>query len=216
MIASESRKRMETIIKPGANWMRYGTMLGFLILWGCSTVSTRIAPLASQQVSQWKYSILVRTGNPTMDKILHEMAVMEFGQLLNINENETQVAQSGRLEIIFESSSDGGLLGDSSAIGPADATATGWYDGDRYWGGTGYSSGTSSEIASGSMLSWQNSTMLINLKDPHGNRLWSADYEYKGGSDISGFWVNTADGAARLCVKRLKARMQKDLFKGNK
>ena len=66
------------------------------------------------------------------------------------------------------------------------------------------------------MLSWQNSTMLIALKDANGVRLWTADYEYKGGSDISGFWVNTAEEAARLCVKRLKARMKKDLFRSNK
>jgi len=66
------------------------------------------------------------------------------------------------------------------------------------------------------MLSWQNSTMVIVLKDAGGARLWTADYEYKGGSDISGFWVNTADEAAKLCVKRLKARMKRDLFKGNK
>ena len=151
-----------------------------------------------------------------MDKIVHEIAVMEFGQLLNINENETQINQSGQLEITFESTSDGGLLGSSSSISSANSTATGWYDGDQYWGGAGYSPGTSSEIAPGSMLSWQNSTMLITLKDASGARLWNADYDYKGGSDISGFWVNTADGAARLCVKRLKARMRKDLFKGHK
>jgi hypothetical protein len=196
--------------------MKYGAILGLIVFCGCSTVSTRIAPLASQEVSKEKYSILVRTGNPSLDKILHEFAVMEFGQLLNINEDESQVSRSGKLEILFESSSDGGLLSSSSAVSPADSTATGWYDGDRYWGGTGYSPGTSSELPSGSMLTWQYSTMLMNLKDANGNRLWSADYEYKGGSDISGFWVNTADEAARLCVKRLKARMQRDLFKGHK
>jgi hypothetical protein len=150
-----------------------------------------------------------------MDKILHGFAVMEFGQLLNINENEAQLDQSGKLEITFESSSDGGLLSSSSSISLADSPATGWYDGEQYWGGTGYSSRTSGEIASGSMLSWQNSTMLITLKNASGTRLWSADYEYKGGSDISGFWVNTADEAARLCVKRLKEHMKKDLFKNN-
>jgi hypothetical protein len=196
--------------------MKYCTVLALIIFCGCSTVSTNIAPLASQQVSKWKYSILVRTGNPSMDKLLHEMAVVEFGQLLSINENETQLDQNGRLEIIFESSSEGGLLSPESAVSPANSTATGWYDGERYWGGTGYSSGTSNEMASGSVLSWQTSTMLINLKDPNGNRLWSADYEYKGGSDISGFWVYTADEAAKLCVKRLKARMRRDLFKGSK
>ena len=151
-----------------------------------------------------------------MDKILQGIAVMEFGQLLNINENESQLNQCGKLEITFDSSTDGGLLGSSSTISSSESPATGWYDGDRYWGGTGYASGSSSDMPSGSMLSWQNSTMLITLKDVDGTRLWTADYEYKGGSDISGFWVNTAEGAARVCIKRLKARMQKDLFKGKR
>jgi len=191
-------------------------MLCLIILCGCSTVTTQTAPLAPQQVSQGTYSILVRTGNPSMDKIVYEMADMEFGQLLNINENQAQIDRSGKLEITFQSSSDGGLLSSESSISPADSTATGWYAGDLYWGGTGYSPGSSTTIASGSMLSWQNSTMVIVLKDAGGARLWTADYEYKGGSDISGFWVNTADEAAKLCVKRLKARMKRDLFKGNK
>jgi hypothetical protein len=196
--------------------MKSYAMLCLIVLCGCSTVSTQVAPLASQEVSREKFSILVRTGNPAMDKILHEIAVMEFGQLLNINENETLLKQCGKLEITFASSSDGGLLSSSSEISPANAASVGWYDGDQYWGGTGYGPGSSSEIATGSMLSWQNSTMLITLKDANGTRLWTADYEYKGGSDISGFWVNTADEAAKVCVKRLKSRMQKDLFKGKK
>ena len=196
--------------------MKICAILCFIISCGCSTVSTRIAPLAPQQANQGAYSILVRTGNPNMDKIVHEIAVMEFSPLLNINESETQLNQSGKLEITFQTSTDGGLLGSSSTISSANATATGWYDGNQYWGGTGYGPGSSSDIPSGAMLSWQNSTMLITLKDAHGTRLWIADYEYKGGSDISGFWVNTAEGAAKLCIKRLKARMQKDLFKGKK
>ena len=191
-------------------------LLLLIFLCGCSTVRTQIAPLAPQQVGRGKYSILVRTGNPGMDKIVHEIAVMEFGQLLNLNEDKAQLAQCGKMEITFETSTDGGLMGSESAISASEATATGWYDGDQYWGGTGYSAGSSGALASGSMLSWQNSTMVVTLKDARGARLWTADYEYKGGSDISGFWVNTADGAAKLCLKRLKARMSRDLFKGGK
>src|SRR5580704_15794576 len=136
--------------------MRYCTLLCLIAFCGCSTVSTQIAPLAREQVGQEKYSVLVRTGNPEMDRIVHEIAVMEFGQLLNINENEAQVNQSGKMEITFESSSEGGFLGSPSSINSSNSPATGWYDGDQYWGGTGYSSGTSSDIPSGSMLSWQN------------------------------------------------------------
>jgi hypothetical protein len=196
--------------------MKICAVFCLILLCGCSTVSTQIAPLASQQAGQGKYSIFVRTGNPGLDRMVHELAVREFGQLLNINENEALFARCGKLEITFASSTDGGLLGSASAISSADATATGWYDGARYWGGTGYPQDASSIIPSGALLSWQNSTMLITLKNAGGARLWNADYEYKGGSDISGFWVNTADQAARLCLKRLKSRMEKDLFKGKK
>jgi hypothetical protein len=193
--------------------MKFCAMLWLIALCGCSTVSTQVAPLASQEASKGKYTILVRTGNPGLDRVVHEVAVMEFGQLLNVNENEAQLNQSGKLEITFQSTSDGGFMGSPTTISPADAAATGWYDGGSYWGGTGYPPGVGNDIPSGAMLNWQNSTMLITLKDANGTRLWSADYEYKGGSDISGFWINTPDEAARLCLKRLKARMRKDLFR---
>jgi hypothetical protein len=196
--------------------MNCRAMLFLIFLCGCSTVSTRVAPLGPQEASREKFSILVRTGNPNMDKIVHEIAVMEFGQLLNLNEDKAQLAQCGKMEITFESSTDGGLMGSASTISASEATATGWYDGDQYWGGTGYAAGSSGTLASGSMLSWQNSAMVVTLKDARGARLWTADYEYKGGSDVSGFWVNTAEGAAKVCLKRLKARMRRDLFKGGK
>jgi len=57
-----------------------------------------------------------------MDKIVREVAVMEFGQLLNVNENEAQRDQSGKLEITFQSASDGGLLGSPTRRRPAGMT----------------------------------------------------------------------------------------------
>jgi hypothetical protein len=194
--------------------MKYCVTLCSIILCGCSTMSTQVTPSAPQQISKANYSVLVRTGHPGMDRILHEIAVAEYSQLLNINEDETQIDRGGKLEITFASASDGGILGLSSAITSANSAATGWYDGIHYWGGTGYARGTSTAIPPGSMLSWQNSTMLMTLKDAGGIRLWTANYEYKGGWEMSGFWVNSADKAARLCVKKLKDRMKRDLFKG--
>jgi hypothetical protein len=176
-------------------------------------MSTQIAPLASQQVSSGKYSVLVRTGHPGMDKIVYEIAVMELGQLLHINEREDQIDQNGRIEITFASTSQSAFLASSTTVGSVNATATGWYNGNGYWGGTGYASGTSSTIASGTTFTWQNSTMLMTLRDNSGTRLWNADYNYKGGWEMSGWSVNTADEAARLCIKRLKKRMESDLFK---
>jgi hypothetical protein len=179
-------------------------------------MSTQIAPLASQRLKKNKYSVLVRTGNPVMDKIVYEIAVMEFGRLLDINESENQIDQNGRLEFTFASTSQSAFIGSSSTVGSAKAAATGWYDGNGYWRGTGYASGTSTTIASGTAFTWQNSTMLMSVRDSNGTRLWTADYNYKGGWEMSGWSVNTADEAARLCIKRLEMRMESDLCKSNK
>ena len=52
--------------------------------------------------------------------------------------------------------------------------------------------------------------MLAVLRRADGERLWSADYNYKGGWEMSGWVVNTPDEAARLVTKRLKARYVAD------
>ncbi|EIQ00887.1 hypothetical protein OpiT1DRAFT_05449 [Opitutaceae bacterium TAV1] len=62
----------------------------------------------------------------------------------------------------------------------------------------------------GSPFRWQNSTMIIVLKNNSGERLWLADYKYKGGWEFSGWVVNTPDEAARLLAERLKERFVKD------
>ena len=36
---------------------------------------------------------------------------------------------------------------------------------------------------------WQNSTMLMVIKDSKGKRLWTGEYNYKGGVEMSGFSV---------------------------
>lgn len=65
-------------------------------------------------------------------------------------------------------------------------------------------------VSSGAVLTWQNSTMMIVLKKTDGTRLWTADYNYKGGMEMSGFVVNTPDEAARLVLERLKDNFESD------
>ncbi len=59
----------------------------------------------------------------------------------------------------------------------------------------------------------QNSTMLAVLRQGDGERLWSGDYSYKGGWELSGWVVNTPEEAARLVAKRLKGQYLKDTHK---
>jgi len=56
--------------------------------------------------------------------------------------------------------------------------------------------------------------MLIVLKKSGGERIWTADYKYKGGWEMSGFSVNTPDEAARLLIKRLRNKFRNDFKKG--
>lgn len=56
--------------------------------------------------------------------------------------------------------------------------------------------------------------MIVVLKHGDGGRLWSADYSYKGGWELSGWVVNTPAEAARLVAKRLKDKFLTDLKKG--
>jgi len=175
-------------------------------------MNTNVSSLASHKVNEGAYTILVSTGQPGLDKIIYEIAYLEIGQLIDINEKEDLIGQSGKLEITFTSTPESAFIGSGTTVGSAYASTNGWYYGNGYWGGTGYASGTSTTIASGSAFTWQNSTMLMTLRDKEGNRLWTADYQYKGGWEMSGWVVNTPDEAGRLCVKRLKKRMEADLF----
>lgn len=182
-------------------------LVAFTLL-GCSSVETQKAStsLASIQSSE-RFQVLVRTGNAVMDKLVYEMAYQQFGSLLPLREKEPY---TGAMEITFASSDQSWFVGTSNTVGSATASGSGWYNGRGYVGGTATVSGSSTTFSSGGTFTWQNSTMFIVLKKGDGERLWSADYNYKGGWEMSGFVVNTPDEAARLVIKRLKQKFQQD------
>jgi hypothetical protein len=117
------------------------------------------------------------------------------------------------MEITFASSDQSWFAGSSSSMGSDTAYGSGWYNVTGYVGGTAALSGSSTTISSGGTFTWQNSTMLIVLKKSDGERIWTVDYNYKGGWEISGWVVNTPDEAARLVLKRLKEKFNKDFQK---
>jgi len=179
---------------------------------GCSSVETQKtgAPLAKIQSSE-RFQLLVRTGNVVMDKLVYEMAYEQFSDVVPLREKEPY---TGVMEVTFASSDQSWFVGGSSTVGNATAYGSGWYSRNGYAGGTATVTGTSSTISSGGAVTWQNSTMLIVLKKEDGERLWTADYNYKGGWELSGWVVNTPDEAARLVIKRLKQKFQDDFKKG--
>jgi hypothetical protein len=146
-----------------------------------------------------------------MDKLVYEMAFLQFGDVLPLREQEPY---TGVMEVTFASSDQSAFVGSSSTVGSATAYGSGWYSGSGYTGGTATVIGSSSTVSSGGTFTWQNSTMVIVLKRSDGQRIWTADYNYKGGWEMSGFSVNTPDEAARLVIKRLKNKLKNDFKKG--
>ena len=142
-----------------------------------------------------------------MDRIVYEMAYRQFGEVLPLREKEPF---TGVMEIMFTSSGEGMFVGSSTTTGGATAYGSGWYSGSGYATGTATVSGSSSTTSSGGFMTWQNSTMSAVVKRSDGERLWTADYRYKGGWEPSGFVINTPDEAARLVIKRLRQKLEKD------
>lgn len=178
------------------------------VVCSCSTMQTQtgiegVSTLTENQ----PYQLRVRSGNSTMDKIIYEFALFEFGKYLPISEGDSYI---GTIEIIFASTSESSFVGSTSAFTTGYGYGNAWYTGSGYIGLSGTTSTFGSSITSGSTFTWQNSTMLIAIKSSQERRLWMADYKYKGGWEMSGFSVNTADEAARLCIKRIVAKLTRD------
>lgn len=177
---------------------RRSVLIGLLSLSACSTVSTSGGAALTALSSDDRIQLRVRTGNAQMDALVYEMAYQQFSEVMPLREKEPY---TGALEITFASSTQNGFLGTSNAYSTGQAYSSGWYTGGSV---------TTTAIHSGTVLEWQNSTMLAVLKRSDGQRLWSADYSYKGGWELSGWVVNTPEEAARLVTKRLKARFVED------
>lgn len=57
---------------------------------------------------------------------------------------------------------------------------------------------------------WQNSTMLMIIKARDGRRLWTGEYTYKGGMELSGFAVNSQAEGAKLVASRMADKFRLD------
>ena len=182
------------------------------ILDACSSMQTYSNFQDTQMiVKNQSYQVRVRTGNEVMDRIVYEFAYLEFGKYLPIAEKGSF---TGTVDITFSSSSESAFIGSSVAYATTTGYVDGWYTGTGYVGVTGNASTVSSGVSGGGTLTWQNSTMIVILKDGDSKRLWSADYKYKGGWEMSGWSVNTPQEAARLCVQRVAEKLGQDLGPG--
>ncbi len=193
-----------------------------LALVGCSSMEVARTP-ATAEIPKHQYRVYVHTGDGTMDQIVWNQASMQLGKVLNVVDAAGS-GQAGAVEITFTSTSQNAFIGSSSATATTYSSGQGWYSGTatRYGNTTTLNgqiqtAGTSTTYATGTStvmpLTWQNSTMFVTVKAPDGSRLWQTQYHYKGGWELSGWSVNTADEAANLCLKRISRKLKADLKK---
>lgn len=184
-------------------------LLTLSILSGCSSMNSSVGSGGHIALKEFApYKIRVRTPSQSMSAIVYEFAVQEFGKSLDIADGDGRRG-NGVIEVMFASQGDSAFFGSSTTSGVAQGTASGWYSGDSL-NGSSTSTITSTTVSSGASFTWQNSTMIVVVRDSEGRRLYAADYDYKGGWELSGWVVNTPEEAARLCIERIRARMSTD------
>lgn len=185
---------------------RYAAFVLAFSLLACSTMESTPIQGGSQQLTQsGPYAVVVNAG--PLSPVVYEFAVREIGKALAITEGADA---KGRVEITFASTGDSALMGAATSTSVTNFNATGWYSRNAaYTRGSAVS--TSSAVGSAWSLTWQNSTALVVIRDAVGKRLWTADYAYKGGWELSGFYINTPEEAARYSLQKVNAQLFKDM-----
>jgi hypothetical protein len=180
--------------------------LFILALSGCSSMETRAIGGKVSLQEHAPYEVRVRTPSESLSALVYEFAVQELGKSIDIAEHEPG---KGAIEVTFASQGESAFMGTAVTTSNAQAYSSGWYTGNTYYG-SGSAHGTSTTVSSGSSFTWQNSTLFIVIRDGNGRRLYSVDYKYKGGWELSGWVVNTPEEAARLCIERAHKQLVKD------
>ncbi len=60
-----------------------------------------------------------------------------------------------------------------------------------------------SEATGNAYGTWRDGTGFIQIKDENGKLVWAAEYNYKGGTEMSSFSVRTDIEAAKLTIQRM-------------
>jgi hypothetical protein len=60
-----------------------------------------------------------------------------------------------------------------------------------------------SEATANNLATWRDGTGFISIQDQDKQTLWSGEYNYKGGNEMSGFSVRTDIEAAKITIARL-------------
>lgn len=134
----------------------------------------------------------VRAGGGDLDAAVWEAVFEPFAAVMPLRRTPPF---THTLDVTFASAGHDWLRNERGASGGRE---TQWYLGDR--------SAEPAQAGGGRGIQWQTSRMRVVLRRPDGGAAWSADYDYDGGLELSGWTVKTPAQAARLIARRLAAR----------
>ncbi len=149
------------------------------------------------------YQMRVRTGNLAVDRRVYSAAKDALSEYIPVSDEDSY---TGFVEILFSSTLGQGILGSKPA-----------YLNNIIYGDKWFTDITNAEFSSpmeiesnkGGILQWQKSQMTITIKDLNYNKLWSAQYTYKGMQDIAGLMNKINDGA-NFCLDKIVSKFKKD------
>jgi len=177
---------------------------------GCSTISATKQSINLSAITTNKtYQLRVRSGNIALDRIIYDYASMKFGEYLQITEAEPF---NNHIEIVFMSTLKEGFSGSSAGYTTNMVYGNLWFTGDDTPWSDNYYPASGTEIAPGRAFSRQNSAMTVIIKDINGQKFWKAIFNYRGGFELSGTYVKTADEAARISLDRVIKQFEKDFI----
>ena len=179
-----------------------------VVVSSCSTMRTeKSADSFSTLADNQPYQIRVRSGHSIMDRIIYESASLEFGKHFSLSETDSY---RGTIEIIFGGTSKGSFLDATSDFSTSSVPRNAWYTGSGYIGLSGSDPADETDSTAESTIILEKSTIHITIKGSHTERLWIAAYKYKRDLELSGFITDTEEKVAKLCVKNIVKKLEKD------
>ncbi len=137
----------------------------------------------------------VRAGGDDLDAAVYEAVFVPFAAVMPL---KREAPFTHMLDVTFSTAGHDWLKSDRGPTGGGDDH---WYVGDHP---------PSQAETHGGGFKWQTSHMHVVLKQADARPLWSADYDYDGGMELSGWTVKTPAQAAALVARRLAARYRVD------
>jgi hypothetical protein len=183
-------------------------LICMIMVGACSTMHTeKSADSVFALTDNQPYQLRVRSGHSIMDRIIYETASIEFGKHLALSKTDSY---RGTIEIIFAGISDISYLDSTTDFATSSVVGNAWYNGSGYIGLSGMNSAQETDSTAASTIISEDSTMRVNIKSAQKERLWTADYKYKGELERSIYTSDTEEKAAKHCIKKIADKLTSD------